>query len=151
MLQFSPHIFAAVNQRATSSLHVIACPAPPPYINLPTRRSVSSRRTAVKEARRPRRASVTSPVWVHEMETGWRLQPSRGLLALVSPPLMSSRHHNLEPYGRWHATLCINYVEMFLFIYGSTHPGVGIQFGTWSSGEQYFTPSQSFETRACPQ
>ena len=40
---------------------------------------------------------------------GWRLQPSRGLLALVSPPLMSSRHHNLEPYWRWHATI---YMDM---------------------------------------
>ena len=36
---------------------------------------------------------------------GWRLQPSCELLALVSPPLMSSRHHNLEPYRRWHATI----------------------------------------------
>ncbi len=25
--------------------------------------------------------------------------------ALVSPPLMSSRHHILEPYGRWHETI----------------------------------------------
>ncbi len=38
---------------------------------------------------------------------GWRLQPSRGLLELVSPPLMSSRHHYLEPYGSWHVTIYI--------------------------------------------
>ena len=36
---------------------------------------------------------------------GWRLQPLRESLALASPPLMSSRHHTLEPYGRWHATI----------------------------------------------
>ena len=36
---------------------------------------------------------------------GWRLQPTRGSCALVSPPLMSSRHRILEPYGRWHATV----------------------------------------------
>ena len=28
--------------------------------------------------------------------TGWRLQPMRWLLTLVSPPLMSSRHHNFD-------------------------------------------------------
>ncbi len=39
-------------------------------------------------------------------------QPSRGLLALVSPPLMSSRHHNLEPYGRWHATIFISLAKI---------------------------------------
>ncbi len=33
---------------------------------------------------------------------GWRLWPKRGFRALLSPPLMSSRHHISEPYGRWH-------------------------------------------------
>ncbi len=36
---------------------------------------------------------------------GWRLQPTRGSRALVSPPLVSSRHRILEPYGRWHVTI----------------------------------------------
>ncbi len=36
---------------------------------------------------------------------GWRIQPTRGFRALVSPPLMSSRHRIFEPYGRWHKTL----------------------------------------------
>ncbi len=31
---------------------------------------------------------------------GWRLQPMFG-----SPPLMFSRHRNLEPLGRWHAAV----------------------------------------------
>ncbi len=35
---------------------------------------------------------------------GWRLQPMGGLRAFGSPPPMSSRHCNLEPLGRWHAT-----------------------------------------------
>ncbi len=38
--------------------------------------------------------------------SGWRLQTTRILRALVSPPPMSSRHRILEPYGRWHATIC---------------------------------------------
>ncbi len=43
----------------------------------------------------------------------WRLQPSRELFALVSPPLMSSRHHNLEPYRRWHATIHIVCLQVY--------------------------------------
>ena len=32
-------------------------------------------------------------------------QPMRGLFTLSSSPLMSSRHHDSEPHGRWHATI----------------------------------------------
>ena len=35
---------------------------------------------------------------------GWRLQPTRGSRALGSFPPLSSRHHNLEPLGRWRST-----------------------------------------------
>ncbi len=32
----------------------------------------------------------------------------RGPRAFWSLPPMSSHHHNLEPLGRWHATICSN-------------------------------------------
>ncbi len=32
-----------------------------------------------------------------------------GFDALVSPPLMSSRHRILEPYGSWHTTIYIHW------------------------------------------
>ncbi len=44
--------------------------------------------------------------------TGWRLQPTLDSCVLVSPPPMSSRLHNLEPSGRWHATICIWIMNM---------------------------------------
>ncbi len=40
--------------------------------------------------------------------TYWGLQPTCGSCALGSPPPMSSRHRNLEPLGRWPATIYIS-------------------------------------------
>ncbi len=37
-----------------------------------------------------------------------RLQPTGDFCALGSAPPMSSRHRNLEPLGRWHATIYIH-------------------------------------------
>ncbi len=42
---------------------------------------------------------------VLSLNTCYTHQPTRGPHALVSPPPMSLRHRNLEPYGRWHATV----------------------------------------------
>ncbi len=39
---------------------------------------------------------------------GWRLQPTRDSRALGIFPPMSSRHRNLAPLGRWHATIYIS-------------------------------------------
>ena len=52
-------------------------------------------------------SSATNPVGHFCNPPGWRLQPTCGSRALVSPPLISSRHRILEPYGRWHATIHI--------------------------------------------
>ncbi len=41
----------------------------------------------------------------------------RVLRALVSSPLMSSRHRILEPYGRWHVTIYIRFsIQKLLYI-----------------------------------
>ncbi len=55
--------------------------------------------------------NIICPVSLHTLVAngfcsppGWRLQPTRGSHTLVSPPLMSSRHRIMEPYGRWHTT-----------------------------------------------
>ena len=47
----------------------------------------------------PVRCILCSPV-------GWRLQLLRGSRTFGIPPPMSSRQRNLEPLGRWHATIC---------------------------------------------
>ncbi len=48
---------------------------------------------------------MINPVGRFYNPPGCRLQPTCGFRALVSPPLMSSGHRILEPYGRWHATI----------------------------------------------
>ncbi len=47
----------------------------------------------------------------------------RGFRALGSLPPMSSRHRNLEPLGRWHATIYLLEIVNLFSIFGQyTHP-----------------------------
>ncbi len=48
----------------------------------------------------------------------------RGSVALVSPPLMSSRHRTLEPLGRWHATIYLKAQKMDNFFFVLRKSGV---------------------------
>ena len=42
----------------------------------------------------------------------WRLEPTSGSRGLGSPPPMSSLHRNLEPLGRWHATIFYLFINI---------------------------------------
>ncbi len=44
-------------------------------------------------------------------------------LAWASPPLMSSRHRTLEPYGRWHATIYSMLVKHTEMLQSGAHLG----------------------------